>query len=369
MTKKSKMTLALASMLGITAGATAVSGFAWFTTTKSAVVDITNIGVYSTSSGLDVTLKQCHKGVTEANAGEGDVNLVGATVATTETIKATEADQTVFNLQKYAKEITSVTIGGAAAAYTLGTGANSNKITLGTGVASGTSVVVEYLAYSALTDISSTDGKLFYKPVWTAGNPGLYATAITDVTDAASGYVSFTMTLAASGSDALDIYLNGASITGSYSNTANNAAANIARVAFIENNVTKLIVQNSVDTQNGTNNKGIDSTFVENSDPTNRATGTNYTQWDLSKLSTVPAKLEAIDATNKNTWSDGTRAAGENYITHVAGNSSVDIKVSIWLEGTSGNASGNASGEFNPGVENAMIKVNLPLIAFNHAAA
>ena len=57
MTKKSKMTLALASMLGITAGAAAVSGFAWFTTTKSANINVTNIGIYTSSSGLDVKLK------------------------------------------------------------------------------------------------------------------------------------------------------------------------------------------------------------------------------------------------------------------------------------------------------------------------
>ena len=87
MTKKSKLVLAMASMLGITAGATAVSGFAWFTTTKSATVDITNIGVYSKSSALDVTLKAGLVGCTDDNSGSGDINLVGAVgAAKTETI-------------------------------------------------------------------------------------------------------------------------------------------------------------------------------------------------------------------------------------------------------------------------------------------
>ena len=112
--------------------------------------------------------------------------------------------------------------------------------------------------------------------------------------------------------------------------------------------------------------KGIDDTFTANYNP---AGTTPYTQWDLSTLSNVPAKLIAFDPTNKATWSDGTRALSENYITHVAGNSSVDIKVNIWLEGTSGNTTNNASGQFSQDLEKAMIKVNLPLIAFNHAAA
>lgn len=361
MTKKSKLILGLASMLGVSAGATAVSGFAWFITTKSATVEVTNIGVYSTSSGLDVTLKECHKGVADAGSGSADVNLVGATVATTETIMTTSDNQTEITLSKYAKQITSITVASAAATGTLGTDANSNKITLSSPVATtGTAVTVEYLAYSALTDISSTDGQTFYKPTWTAGNPGLYATAMPTTTD---GYVSFTLTLAASGSDALDIYLDHASITGAFSNTINNHAASIARVAFIEGSTTKLVAQNTVD---ATNNKGIDSTFTANYRP---GGGTPYTQWDLSALSNVPATLTAFDPTNKATWSDGTRALSENYITHVAGNSSVDIKVNIWLEGTSGNESNNASGEFAQDIEKAMIKVNLPLIAFNHAAA
>ncbi len=364
MTKKSKLILGLASMLGVSAGATAVSGFAWFITTKSATVEITNIGVYSTSSGLDVTLKTIHQGLTELNPGTHNIDLVGGTVSTTETINATSAGQTTFTLNKYAASITSVSVNGGAAtdAYTWTEGQNSKTIELddGTGIVVGTPIQVTYLAYSALTDISSTDGQTFYKPTWTAGNPGLYATAMPTTED---GYCSFTMTLAASGDDALDIYLNGASIAAAYSSEANNLAANIARVAFIENTTTKLIVQNAV---GATNNKGINSTFVANYDP---AGGANKTQWDLSALQISPATLAACDGTNKNTWSDGTRQLSENYITHIPGNSSVDIKVSIWLEGTSGNATNNASGQFSQNLEGAMIKVNLPLIAFNHAAA
>lgn len=366
MTKKSKMILGLASMLGVSAGATAVSGFAWFITTKSATVDITNIGVYSTSSGLDVQLKTIHQGLTvnDSPATAHNIDLLGATESKTETILATEANQTTFNLQKYASAITSVKVGEnePTDAYTHTAGTKVVTLTSGAGIVVGTPVVIQYSAYAALTDISSTDGQTFYKPTWTAGNPGLYATAMPTTT---SGYVSFTMTLTASGNDALDIYLNGASISAAVDGAANTAAANIARVAFIENTTTNLIIQNTVV---NTNNKGIDSSFVANSDVADRVNGNNCTQWDLSKLATTPAKLAAIDHSVKDTWSTGAKTTAQNYVCTVNGQSSVDIKVAIWLEGTSGNSTNNASGQFSGEIENAMISVNLPLIAFNAVA-
>ena len=77
MTKKSKMTLALASMLGITAGATAVSGFAWFATTKSADIDITNIGVYNNNpSTIDNLHREAKNVIWVTNSPEGWTKLL-----------------------------------------------------------------------------------------------------------------------------------------------------------------------------------------------------------------------------------------------------------------------------------------------------
>jgi hypothetical protein len=366
MTKKSKMILGLASLLGVSAGASAVSGFAWFITTKSATVNINNIGVYSTSSNLNVVLKQALKGCTDDAADpstQSDINLVGGTSAKTETFKAT-ASQATLALKHYAKEITSVSKNGTPLAvstdYTWTAGTTGKTITLTNPAAANDEFEVSYVAYAALTDVSSADGKTFYKPVWTAAGAGVTATSITDVTDAASGYVSFSMTLTAAGTDNLDIYLNQPTITAvNTSDAADTAAANITRVSFIDNNVTKLIVQKG--TIGATNNKGIDSLFA--------ATPNASPLWDLSTLSTGPSNtiFANLDGTDKDTMSAGTKTAGENYVTTVTGGTSKDIIVNIWLEGTSGNQSGNAGGQFataaNP--ENGMINVNLPLIAFN----
>lgn len=364
MTKKSKMTLALASMLGITAGATAVSGFAWFTTTKSATVDITNIGVYSTSSDLDVRLKNPIKGCiddTEHPSSRGDLNLIGgtATTPTVETFTA-GATQTEYTIKQYPSAAPTVTYkvgnGDPVNATVQTWGKTSKTIELSAAPTEGALVTITYTPYAALTDISSADGKTFYKPVWTAGNQGVTATAITDVTSASTGYVSFAMTITASGSDALDVYVNNASITGVTGSAADTAAANITRVAFIVNNAASLILQKTV---TNANNKGIDSTFA--------GTANAAPLWDLSSLDTVPSALAAIHGVDKSTWSKATghQSKAENFVCTVAGNSSVDVTVNIWLEGTSGNESGDASGEFataaNP--ENGMISVSLPLIA------
>ena len=369
MTKKSKMILALASMLGVSAGATAISGFAWFITTKSATVNINNIGVYSTSSNLNVVLKQALKGCTDDTndpSDLSDINLVGGTSASSESFKTT-AGQTTLNLKHYAASITSITKNEnpltVTTDYTWTAGTTGKTITLTSAAAANDVFVVNYVGYAALTDVSSADGKTFYKPVWTAGGEGVTATAITDVTNAASGYVSFSMTLTANGGDNLDIYLNQPTITAVNGSDAHDlAAANITRVSFIDNSVTKLIVQKP--TIAAGNNKGIDSDFADspNADPL----------WNLSTLSTGPASsiFAKLDPTDKDTLSSGTKTAAENFVTTVTAGTSKDIIVNIWLEGTSGNQSGDASGQFataaNP--ENGMINVNLPLIAFNAAA-
>lgn len=74
MKNRSKMILGLASLLGVTAGATAVSGFAWFVTTKTADVEVTNIGVYSKNPTLSVNIKEL-KGLVRTNNANNDFDL------------------------------------------------------------------------------------------------------------------------------------------------------------------------------------------------------------------------------------------------------------------------------------------------------
>lgn len=74
MKTRSKMILGLASLLGVTAGATAVSGFAWFVTTKTADVEVTKIGVYSKNPTLSVSVKNL-QGLQRTNDVANDFDL------------------------------------------------------------------------------------------------------------------------------------------------------------------------------------------------------------------------------------------------------------------------------------------------------
>ena len=377
MTKKSKMTLALASMLGITAGATAVSGFAWFTTTKSATVDITNIGVYSKSSGLDVQLKQAGTliGVTDNASTKGDINLVGAVGAQKTEAITSDGTKTVTLSQYPSDEPTMVKVGETNVTSTTTWTEGTKTLTLADTPTQGDIITVTYAPYAALTDVSSVNGKDIYKPVWTASGEGRYATAITDQTDNAvveKGYIQFTMTLKASGASDLDVFLNSPSITAASNGTADTAAAAITRVALLEGNTTKLVLQNAIGSPN---NKGIDSSFASTMNcRLDGATGQANDGWDLSLLSaTVSGDVFAVpQQASKSTMSaapdisTNANKALNNYVTTVAAGDETDITVTIWLEGTNGidAYTQNAGGAFTSSPENGMISVSLPLIAF-----
>ena len=369
MTKKSKMTLALASMLGITAGATAVSGFAWFTTTKAATVDITNIGVYSKSSALDVTLKSADEGCTDSTvdpSSSGDINLVGAVgAAKTETILS-DGTTTVTLSQYPSVKPTVIQVGGVDKTTGTTWTENTKTLTLEEAPAAQTPITVTYTPYAALTDVSSIDGQHIYKPTWTASGEGRYATAIPA---ASEGYIQFTMTLKASGASPLKVYLNQASITAASASDADTSAAAITRVAFVEGSTTQLVLQNNIASPN---NKGINETFAATENcRLDGGAGAND-GWDLSLLdATVSSDVFAIpQATNKSTMSDApaidtpANKALNNYITTVGAGDQTDITVSIWLEGTNGNTGAGPNGSFAASPENGMINVSLPLIAF-----
>ena len=372
MTKKSKMTLALASMLGITAGATAVSGFAWFTTTKSATVDITNIGVYSKSSALDVVFKEAVVGCTNNGSTDHDINVIGDVAGSTktETIPATSAEQKKFEFKAFPGEepTAQVKIGDAAA--TAATVANwdpdSREIELATAPGLGAKVIVTYKPFASLTDVSSVDGQKMYKPVWTASGEGRYATGIERLDNVVApaepeGYLQFTMTITASGASPLAVYLDDPHINAADDTDADNAAAARARVALIEGTTTKLVLQNDIDV--AANNKGIDADYVSTG---KTASYQGATVYDLNTLSASvnSSVLAEPDDTNKKALSDeptGGTPASNNFVTTVPAAGSVDITVTVWLEGTSGI---DANGKFALSPENGMINVSLPLIAF-----
>ena len=379
MTKKSKMTLALASMLGITAGATAVSGFAWFATTKSADLDITNIGVYSKSSGLDVDLVTSNLvGVTNNSSTTGHIHLVGASAsaAVTETFTGNGTD-TDFVIRQYpnAKPIVKVansTLTDSDFDWDEDHPVNQRTISINTPPANEAKVEITYTPYAALTDTSSIDGQNIYKPVWTASGEGQYATDI--LRNQGEGYIQFSMTIEATGNAALEVYLDRPSIDpiDSTSTSADSYAAAITRVAFVEDKATDetlLILQNDI----STNDQGLSYDKV--------SLGKNYSSTgtstkDLYDISTLcdtvdstyfaaPDKL-TVKANQPGSW--GTTAANmtkaKNWLCTLAAGETKTIIVSIWLEGTSANTTSGVTGKFANSPENGMISVNLPLVAF-----
>ncbi len=375
MTKKSKLVLGLASMLGVSAGATAVSGFAWFTTTKQANVNVTNIGIYSKSSALDIAFQNA------------DLNTAGSVSSSTLTVNAKSTTAVVekfngngtttaftLNQTPFADDDPAITVGGAEnTAWSI----SGKTITFNSAPATGEeNIVVTYHPREVLTDVSSVDGQHIYKPTWTASGEGEKATAMPAATD---GYLAFTMRLTASGSSPLEVFLNSPAITPATNGAADTAAANISRVAIIEkgdaSDTTKLILQNTI----GTNNKGISSDNASDGGKNWNYDGVDgYDGWDLSIaspscVSTVSSELlTTTGSPSKNNLSSApahdtaAEKLASNYVCHIDAGGHKDIKVVVWLEGTSYNTNGYAYGayasETNP--INGLFSVSLPLIAF-----
>ena len=356
MTKKSKMTLALASMLGITAGATAVSGFAWFTTTKSATVDVTNIGVYSTSSNLNVTFYQNIKGCADQSTQAGDVDVVAQSAAKTETFTG-NGTKTQFTLACEPIEKPTVKIDDVDYAESNVTWTSGKTVTLAAAPTNAAVVKITYQTQEVLTDISSRDGQTFYKPTWAAGYEGLYATAMPTATE---GYLSFSMHIQANGSSPLSVYLNQPQILAMVKDdTEDEALADVARVAIIHDSTTRMILQRNA----ATNNLGIDSTFTVNH---RLAEGEGADDsWDLSALATTVPTLVSPNAADKKILSGApAKTKEQHWVADLAAGEETTVTVTVWLEGTSGNTTSDASGQFSGDIAAGKIKVSLPLIAF-----
>lgn len=352
MKNRSKMILGLASLLGVTAGATAVSGFAWFVTTKTAAVDVTNIGVYNNNPSLSVTVDNLH-GVNRTNAAANDFNLEAAKDSTKFNESATgDGTKTAFQL-------TGTPVAGTTpVAYVNGvkddtavyTPANKT-FTFTSAPAEGDKLVFAYCDSAALTDVSSIDGINVYDPTWQVAAEGKKATLIPEA-DEGEQYISFDLIFAKPSVGSLKIFLDRPTITAKNGSKAEDiAAAAVSRVAFSTGTTNLLTLSNNVGTKF---DKGISKTKVGTADT---VTG-DYTVTDLldnCQNLNVPA-TENYSVRS----SAPTANAASMYIGEVTSAADYTVHVSIWLEGTSdvdaeGNNSDPIGGEIN---------VSLPIVAF-----
>ena len=363
MTNRSKMILGLASLLGVTAGATAVSGFAWFVTTKTAEVNVTNIGVYNTNPSLSVTINNLN-GMSMASEATNNYDLV-ADVDTTEgyETKTGDGSTTEFTLTGTpAAGITPKAYINNVLVQVDDYDSDTKKVTLHSAPAAGQEIRFVYCNGAALTDISSIDGVTFYDPIWQAAGEGLKATKIPYGT--ADQYLSFDMTFAApaAGTSGLSIFLDRPTIKAATPGVAaDDAAASVARVAFSIGGVNKLTLSNNVGTGY---DKGMSATKVEdyNGDGSVNA---RTTEGDYTIANTLEAceHLYAPSLVDYSVLSSQTEDAEHMFLTKVT-NANVTVHVSIWLEGTS---AVDAKGDYSAPI-GGEIAVKLPVVAFTSAA-
>lgn len=354
MKNRSKMILGLASLLGVTAGATAVSGFAWFVTTKTAAVDVTNIGVYNNNPSLSVTVDNLH-GVNRTNAAANDFNLEAAKDSTKFNESATgDGNKTAFQL-------TGTPVAGTTpvayvdgvidntAVYT----SNNKTFTFTSAPANGAKLVFAYCDSAALTDVSSIDGINVYDPTWQVASEGKKATLIPEAT-AGEHYISFDLIFAKPSVGSLKIFLDRPTIKAKDNSKAEDtAAAEVARVAFSTGTTNLLTLSNSVGTDF---DQGISKTKVD-AETASTATG-DYT---VTSFLDNCQNLNVPATENYSVRSSAPTAnAASMYIGEVTSAANYTVHVSIWLEGTSdvdseGNNSDPIGGEIN---------VSLPIVAF-----
>lgn len=352
MKNRSKMILGLASLLGVTAGATAVSGFAWFVTTKTADVTVTNIGVYNNNPSLSVNVTNM-KGVVRTNNAANDFDLKAAN-DTSDFMEEKDANGVSYVLSQAPLAQPKAYVDGAevsVASYDAGT----KTVTLSAAPEAGKKVRFVYCDKAALTDVSSKDGINFYDPTWQAAHEGTKATKI-PTAKAGEQYITFDMEFAAPTTGSLNVFLDRPKITAlDTDNDADNEAAAVTRVAFsTDTDGTVLIISNNVGDEY---NKGISKTKV---DAQNASTAAgDYTV--TSFLDPCGEKLVVPSETNYSVLSSvADLDAAHNYIATING-SDVTVHVAIWLEGTShvdaltGNNSTPIGGEIN---------VRLPIVAF-----
>ena len=359
MKNRSKMILGLASLLGVTAGATAVSGFAWFVTTKTASIDVTNIGIYNNNPSLSVSVSNLH-GVNRTNAAANDFNLEAAKDTTKFNEMATgDGSKTAFTLTG------SPVAGATPSAYVDGVldstatyDAGNKTVTFTTAPANGSKIVFAYCDSAALTDVSSTDGVHVYDPTWQVAAEGKKATKIPAAV-AGEQYISFDLVFAAPSTGSLKIFLDRPTITAKSSSEADDVeAAAVSRVAFSKEGANILTLGNNVSAEY---NKGLSQAKVENIDGAGKNANTTDGDYTIADAIDACENLYVPTTENYSIRSSAPTADAEHmYLGDVTSAAPVTISVAIWLEGTShvddkGNNSDPIGGEIN---------VSLPIVAF-----
>lgn len=280
MKTKAKLVLALSVLTAGTAVAGATGTFAWFTTNRSATLTYTKITAQSSNAKLEVTLG----GITDD--------------------------------------------GLHASNYESSTGKFSDAIKVESNS-------------SFTTDVSSVDGKKFFKPDWkgVAGNEQ-QAYSVKEVTD---GYTQFYFTVKNTGNTATHVFFNegtavNANATG---NDADVALAKWTRVAVLEAkdsakapvagdtaDATLKVLFENVDS-GSTKTKGIAEAALNEGKP------------KLADVATVTHKLGAFDAVVSGT----TKTTGNvAYLGELTANATKAYIVSVWLEGTESDNQDAAAG-------------------------
>ena len=195
MKNKTKAVVALASLLAVTSGIGAYSTFAWFTTTRTAQVNLTSAKVYSSYGKLLVAY-----GAAQPNQGTAYTPTNGTAVDGVTPVTAIDATTVAENE----------------------------------------------------TDISGS-GKIgeFFKPVWIPGHETETASSVDSKTngapDGVSYYIAFTLTFWNKGTTAIDVYYNNtAAITGA--DAAGIEAAKATRVAVTDGTTLQSVWQGATDT-------------------------------------------------------------------------------------------------------------------------
>ena len=356
------MILGLASLLGVTAGATAVSGFAWFVTTKTADVNVTNIKVFNDNPSLSVTLENL-QGVKRTNDAANDFDLKAAkdTTSVDQTFTA-DGDTNDFVLTTKPLAAPTVYIDDVADTTLHSYIPGTKTIHFEEKPAAGKKIRAVYYDKAALTDVSSINGKDFYDPIWETANEGKTATKIRTA-DAGEQYIAFDMVFNAPANGALKVYLNQPSISANNNeNAADIAAADVARVGFYNTNTSSSVLTLTNHTASPYN-RGISKAKVEsyNGTGTNANTTDGHYTIDPNVLDTC-ATLAAPCATDYSVMSsaptEGTDLSN-NFIALIDG-ADVRLHVTVWLEGTSNTTDGDYSAPIG-----GEINVELNIVAFS----
>ena len=351
------MILGLASLLGVTAGATAVSGFAWFVTTKTATVDVTNIGIYNNNPSLSLTIDHL-EGITRTNDAANDFDFK-ASKDSTKTTENAAGDGTTKDFVLAGTPVAGATpIAFVDDVLTNISYATATKtVSFTEAPANGAAIRFEYWDGAALTDVSSIDGVNIYDPTWQTAYEGRTASLI-PYAEEGEQYISFDMNFARVDTGSLKIFLSQPTITAVSDTTANNAAADVTRVAFSIGGTNVLTLSNKADSEGTDYKRGISKNLVEPTAGTNaRTTPGTYNMESYLDTCQNLAKPATENYFVRSSAPDETPAA--NYLTTIS-SSNVTVHVAIWLEGTS---HVNGNGDYSDPI-GGEINVSLPIVAF-----